>query len=124
MKEHHTTQAWLAELEFLNIEEGLRFCGEDPDFYRNLLIAFCERNLSRDLQHYCNEMDLDNYRIVVHGLKCTARAVGAMELAQQAQKLEEAAARQDDWFVHVYHDEMFDAYHGVMMGIARAFGEV
>lgn len=112
---------WLGKLTFLNAAEGLRFCGGDSEFYRELLQAFCMRNLSAELQRSYSEMDLSRYHAAVHGLKCTARSIGAEELWEKAEALERAAKRQDDWFVYVHHDEMFDAYHGVMMGIRGVF---
>lgn len=75
---------------FLNTAEGLRYCGNDEDFYLEMLTVFCEDAQPERLETPFLAEDWEGYRVVVHALKNEARTIGAQLLSEQARAQEMA----------------------------------
>ena len=80
-----------AQIPALSYEEGIRYMGEDS-LLTVTLTQFFEDSLDNAavIEEYLNAEDYTNFTIKVHGLKSSARLVGAVELSKQAQELEAA----------------------------------
>ena len=63
-----------------------------------------------ELNGYYSSEDWDNYTIKVHALKSSSRLVGALELADEAQLLENAGKEGDIDFIKTNHEGFMDEY--------------
>ena len=75
---------------------GLQFCGSEED-YLAVLRVFEETAVEKteEIHKFYDAKDWKNYTTKVHGLKSTARLVGALELSDRAKRLEAAGDRLD-----------------------------
>ena len=78
--------------KWLDVDMGIRYCGESEEVYREVLQEFCDVcNEEQDAieETYRNE-DWKDYTIRIHGLKSSALSVGAKKLSEEAASLEKA----------------------------------
>ncbi len=82
----------LAALGF-NTDIGLKYSAGDAEFYKTLLLQFVDEadEKCKSMLTFCEQGDLDNYRIVVHALKSTSKMIGHMAFSEKAKGLEQAA---------------------------------
>lgn len=67
--------------------------------------------------------DISSYTILVHALKSSARLVGAMDLGDAAEKLENAGARQDVDYINSHSKTTIDLYRSLSARIGEALKE-
>ncbi len=79
-------------------EEGLKYCQNDPGFYRLMLLEFVRSAGENEikLRDSFDKRDWKNYGILVHALKSSSRMIGAGELSELAAGLENAADKGDE----------------------------
>jgi len=97
-----------AERDTLNIQNGLRYSDNDMDFYYQLLGIFAEEApdaLSR-MESALSDNRLSEYAVLVHGLKNSARGVGADSAADICYKSECAAKEGNLSAVNKLHSEI------------------
>ena len=96
----------------INISAGLQYCRGDKEFYRELLEKFAQDAPQKEqaIDAFWKKEDLENYRIMVHALKSTAKMIGADSLSESARKAEEAAKNQDMAYIGAHHEELLTAY--------------
>ncbi|MCR4823518.1 MAG: response regulator [Treponema sp.] len=101
----------LLKLQGLNIENGLKFCG-NTDIYVDMAKLFYKSiNANADeLENFVKNDDIDNFRIKVHALKSTSRLIGAEELSAKAEKLEKEANEKNLSFIHENFPELLVLY--------------
>ncbi|MBQ7625284.1 MAG: Hpt domain-containing protein [Clostridia bacterium] len=89
----------------LNVEEGVSFCAEDPDFYEEMLSDFADAapREAEALNTALSENDLAAYAITVHALKSSSKMIGARDLSEKARELEQAAKSKDADAVKAAH---------------------
>ena len=77
----------------IDVEAGLKYCLGDEEFYNTLLIQFANEASEKipALMDFYEQKDWGNYEIIVHALKSTSKMIGAMDLSEEALKLEKAA---------------------------------
>lgn len=82
----------------INYKQGLGYAGGNHELYRSMLIVFCEEleNKKERILQGMKQEDLKDYTIFVHGLKGSARTIGANELADEAYELEKAGKAKDE----------------------------
>ncbi len=90
---------FFGELEALGIDTkaALMFCGEDPEFYKELLdsfVASCGEKKKELDDHFSKEAWKD-FEIKIHALKSMSKTIGAMELSDMAFELEKAAEEEN-----------------------------
>ncbi|MCR5468306.1 MAG: Hpt domain-containing protein [Lachnospiraceae bacterium] len=56
------------------------------------------------------ESDIENYTILVHGLKSASRTIGLMELGSLAEKLQDAGKIGDKEFIAEHNAELLQKY--------------
>ncbi|WP_029231612.1 response regulator [Butyrivibrio sp. VCB2006] len=86
----------------VDIEQAIERCGSADaakDVMKDFWMAITER--AELIEKYEREGDIKNYTIYVHGLKSSARAIGAIDLGDQAEYLEKCG--NDNW-VEEIHD--------------------
>lgn len=83
-------------LDGIDVEQGMAYCGT-VDVYRKTLLMFREQipGRLRRIEQARNEDRREDYVIEIHSLKSAARWIGAMELGDQAERLEMAGRAAD-----------------------------
>jgi CheY-like chemotaxis protein len=119
--------SFLEQLAALDIDTqtGLRYCQNDEDFYRQILLNYVENGPGKlkDADRFCAERDFSNYEIVVHSLKSTSRMIGAAKLSDLAKALEDAAKDEDHEFIRTHHETAMAEYKRLVDGITKACGK-
>lgn len=79
----------------VDVDEGVRYCQGDFDFYDMLLKQFSEEadEKMEGLRNAFSSKDYKDYEIRSHGLKSTARMIGAARLSKLAKEEENAASQ-------------------------------
>ena len=113
----------LADAGF-DTDQAIVYCGNDESFYEEMLRAFVSesKDKKKNLQHFLDIMDVDNYRIAVHALKSGSRTIGAMQLSEQAKSLEEAAKAGNKDYLSENHDMLNISYDGAVSLIKSVLG--
>ena len=78
-------------------QAGIIACGGE-DIYREVKEVFNaqSREMIEKIRKYHEQRDIKNYITLVHGLKSSARLLGAMQLSEEAFELEKSA-KLNDW---------------------------
>ncbi len=87
---------FLYHIDGLDVAAGLKYCGDAED-YLFALKAFQERVAENAavIEDYRLKKDIKNMTVKVHGVKSTSRAIGALELGDLAEKIENAGNEKD-----------------------------
>lgn len=115
----------LLEKAGIHTKTGLQYCLNDTAFYDELLMKFAsdaERKLE-EIESFFGRRDWENYCIMVHALKSTARMTGADTLSDLAKALEDAAKKADAEYIGAHHEELLKKYRETVQNIRDIFGE-
>ncbi len=84
------------QIEEIDVTAGLKHCGS-PEAYLEALHAYTETVManSAEIAAFWKERDIQNVTVKIHGLKSTARVIGALSLSTFAQQLEKAGQERD-----------------------------
>ena len=106
----------------INVEAGLKYCLGDEEFYNTLLIQFANEASEKipALMDFYEQKDWGNYEIIVHALKSTSKMIGAMELSEEALKLEKAAKEKKESYIFDNHDHVMSVYEVLKEKINQA----
>ena len=115
---------WYERLKGIDGREGIKNCGGE-DAYRPVLEIFCQSidEKAGELNDFYESGDFENYGIKVHALKSSARIIGAVDLGEEALKLEMAAKEGDEGYIRLNHEAFMNRYLGfkeVLEGVFRA----
>ncbi|MBP5528486.1 MAG: response regulator [Lachnospiraceae bacterium] len=108
----------------IDVDAGLKYCLGDEEFYNTLLIQFANEASEKipALMNFYEQKDWGNYEIIVHALKSTAKMIGAMELSEEALKLEKAAKEKKESYIFDNHDHVMSVYEVLKEKINQATG--
>lgn len=95
-------------------EKGLTYCGGSEDFLKEIISMYAADDKRTEIQKAYDEKDWDSYRILIHTVKSTSRTIGAMELGDEAQKLENAVKELDVDMICKMHDSVMASYSAVL----------
>ncbi|MBQ7562707.1 MAG: response regulator [Lachnospiraceae bacterium] len=106
--------AGLFEVEELDLKQGIDYCGDAEDYLFALetwqaSVETKAAELSEDL----NKEDIGAYTILVHSLKSTSLAIGAMEISGLAKALELAGKNGDRETILRDTQELLEKYRGL-----------
>jgi len=115
----------LAQIDGLNTEDGMMFCGGDLDSYVEILTDFLKSGRQRLLQlsQEWEARDLPAYTINVHSLKGMAATIGAADLSGLAKQLQFAAEDKKTDFIEEHHAPMCEKLQFLLDGLAAVLGE-
>ena len=101
-------------IEEIEPAAGIEFCGDAED-YLDALAVFTESISEKAdrIQTAFAEKDMENYITLVHSLKSTARAVGALKLSDLALTLEQAGKGNDLPLMEEKTPELLRRYRGL-----------
>ncbi len=102
---------YLMDCEGLDVQQGVDNSG-GVEGYLNVLKGFYSYidDKSGEIQSFFDAGDISNLTIKVHGLKSSARIIGAMELSSEAEKLEAAGKSGDLDYIKENLSAMLDRY--------------
>lgn len=100
----------------IDIEYGLSCCGEEEDFYLEMIEEYVREGTERleKLSDCYSRGDWKNYSIHAHSLKSTSRMIGAMALGEQAKDLELAAKHSEEDKIHTGHEKLMNQYRTLL----------
>ena len=104
---------------------GLQYCLNNTEFYDELLVKFASdaNEKQQDIDRFFEQKDWENYCIMVHALKSTARMIGADNLSDLAKGLEDAAKNRNVEYIKVHHENLLLKYRETVQSIQDIFGE-
>ena len=116
----------MSQLEAAGIHtnSGIGYCNGDIDFYIELLTSFVSGagHKESELGQFFEKEDMDNYAILVHALKSTAKMIGADSLSDNAKQAEAAAKNHDLEYITQHHTELMTQYQQVVQSICGILG--
>ncbi|MBR5116055.1 MAG: response regulator, partial [Lachnospiraceae bacterium] len=87
---------FLLSIDEINTDTGINNNGGVPAYLDTLKVfAGTAKKYVQDIEKFCDADDIRNATIKIHALKSTARIIGATDLGELAQKLEDAGKAED-----------------------------
>ncbi|MCR4787785.1 MAG: DegV family EDD domain-containing protein [Lachnospiraceae bacterium] len=102
---------WYRGIEGIDPDEAIKNSGSEDAFKTVLKIFYDSIPVkSSELEKFFSSEDWSNYTIKIHALKSSARLIGASELADKAQLLEDAGKASDKDYIGENHDPFMKDY--------------
>lgn len=108
----------------MDIKAGLLYCGEDPEFYRQMLREYSMNGRIDRLRKYYEENNWHSYQVEVHALKSTSRTLGIRELGEHAAVQEERVKQRKLEESCENHEELIRELEDVNRILGGILGEV
>ncbi len=104
----------------LDVDIGLKNNGT-AEAYLSILQMYISSaaRKAEELDVLYEKNDLPNYTIQIHALKSSSRIIGAMELGEDAQRLENAGKEKNEAYITSHHEEFLYNYRKIVMSIAE-----
>ncbi len=108
----------------INLDMGINNSGS-VEAYLPLLKIFYDsiEDKADEIEGFYASKDITNYTIKVHALKSSAKLIGAMDLGEKAQNLENAGKKEDLQFIRENHDALLSEYRGFKSLLSGVFDE-
>lgn len=105
------SEEWNFTIDTIDLDAARQF-NTSLEMYQKSLKDFYQgiESTRAKIQKFCEEQDLKNYTITVHGLKSTSKIIGAMDLSNKALELESRANNNDVPSVFEDTDQLFALY--------------
>ena len=106
----------------VNIQLGLDYCGEEEDFYKEMLQMFCSQHTEKkaEIISLYEAGNWTDYAVKVHALKSTALTIGAEQLSAEAKALEQAGKNGDIEYIRQNQPLMLCRYDTLCGSIAES----
>ena len=93
-------------------DKGLEWCMDDREVYIAVLreCALDAGNKKAELEKFYAERDWENFMIRVHGIKSSAKTIGASEISERAKSLEKAAEEKNEAFLDEEYPKFLPDY--------------
>ena len=114
--------AWYRHLPMVDAKVGISYSGSE-DAYLSLLKMYCESFdvKSKEIEDLFDAEDYKNYTIKVHALKSSSRLIGAEQLGEEAQALENAGKEENIQYIKEHHKSVMMHYRKIADAIAPNF---
>jgi HPt (histidine-containing phosphotransfer) domain-containing protein len=112
-------EEWL-RLNGLNVIKGIGYFNGDKDTYFGVLRSFAA-SIPNSLRKIEEVGDLQEYAVIVHGIKGSSRGVCAEAIEIRAELLENAARTGDRGFVDAHNAEFLEAVRDLLSRIGELF---
>lgn len=124
VEDAHSGEPWLKEINCIDQAAALKNSGS-AEALKTVLKIFYDSIEERhaELENYYTSEDWENYIIRIHALKSSARLVGALELGDQAERLENAGKENDIPYIRENHEKAMEDYMGFREKLAPLFEE-
>ena len=106
-------------------EKGLEWCMDDREVYTAVLqeCALDAKNKKAELEKFYAAGDWENFMIRIHGIKSSAKTIGASEISERAKRLEKAAEEKDEAFLKEHYPKFLPDYIRLTDMIREVSGE-
>ncbi len=98
----------------LDTATAMEYCGDDESIYQSAVESYCQQDFSEKLSAFFREKDMENYQIIIHGVKSSSLTIGLCQLSEQAKKLEQACKDKDWEYVETHHPQVYKDYVAVL----------
>ncbi|MBE6014937.1 MAG: DegV family EDD domain-containing protein [Lachnospiraceae bacterium] len=100
---------WYDALENLDVDYAIKNSGSE-DLFREVLQIYYDsaKEKEEEIRRFYEAEDFENYTIKVHALKSSSRLIGAMELGDEAEKLEMAGKNADTEYIKANNDRVME----------------
>lgn len=99
----------------LDVEKGMMYCGGKERYLQTLAESYAtSEEVRQQIETWFKEENWKNYTIGVHGLKSTMMSIGAVNLSDQAKRLEEAGKKEYIDFIRLNHNDLIEEHKRVM----------
>ena len=90
----------------------LEVCDQDEEMAAELLEAFCEEGICQidNLNMAFSDKNWKDYVIYVHGMKSSARSIGASSAAEEALNLEMAGKQDNISYINDNHESFLNLF--------------
>ena len=115
---------WYRNIEGIDAEAAIANSGSE-DAFKTVLKIFYETipDKAQEIEGYYRSGDWQSYTIKVHALKSSAKLIGALELSDKAQLLEDAGKASDLEYISGNHEVFMDSYLKYREVLAGIFEE-
>ena len=115
LKETSLLPGWLLETDAVDAAEGLKNCSTE-EAYMIVLETFYEviGENADEIEDYYNREDWENYTVRVHGLKSSAKTIGATALSELAARLESAGLNGDTELIRKETGTLLASYRSLL----------
>ena len=123
-EESQADELALLDGSLIDTSEGIKNCGSS-DAYLSLVKMFydsMEKSI-KEIDGLFEDWDVKNYTIKIHALKSSARLIGAMQLGELAQSLENAGKSGDEEYIKTNHLSYIESYRQVGQVIADYYAK-
>ncbi|MBQ8983894.1 MAG: DegV family EDD domain-containing protein [Lachnospiraceae bacterium] len=122
-RESDSGLAWYECIEGIDGAAGIQNASSE-ELYRSLLEMFYQSipDKHAEIDGFYLAEDWDNYTIKIHALKSSARLIGAIELGDKAQLLENAGKEGNISYIHEQHSEFMQNYVRFQELLSDVFG--
>ncbi|MBR1642778.1 MAG: EAL domain-containing protein [Butyrivibrio sp.] len=111
---------YLAGLEKIDVNEGLKNCGSVDSYMSILKVYYDSADMTRDnIETAYVTKNIKDYTSYVHSLKSTSRTIGAKELSKLSEMLEKAGNEHDVNTIEEYHNELINLYSIVIYSLSE-----
>ncbi len=114
----------LREQDWIDLSRGMEY-NQSAEAYLSMLRLFHESlgRTAEEIENCFRAGDWKNYTIRVHGLKSSARLIGATAFGEEAQQLENAGKRKDEAYIRAHHESFMATFRSFSAPLAEVFVE-
>lgn len=113
---------WYDSIEGIDGEIALKNSGSEEAFKTVLKIFYDSIDeKDRELEGFYRAQDWDNYTIKIHALKSSSKLIGAMDLSEKAQALENAGKEGNIDYIRDNFDSFMEEYRGYKNALAGLY---
>ncbi len=115
---------WYKKISAIDLSKAIENSGSVDAFLTVAKIYYDSiKSKSDELESFFNDKDWENYTIKIHALKSSSKLIGAMELADKAQLLEDAGKAKDVEFITKNHSIFMDEYKAIGQEFKEALSD-
>ena len=107
---------------FLDVATGMTYCLNNEEFYESIIKEFRASNKYEEIQEKYDDADLEEYAVLVHGVKSSALTIGATKVSEMAKGLEFAARSEDVDYLKENHYPFMRAYGELLDNLDEVYG--
>ncbi|MBQ7677637.1 MAG: Hpt domain-containing protein, partial [Lachnospiraceae bacterium] len=113
----------LLDEPWIDVEKGVANSGS-MEAYLPVLKVFYNSlsDQAAEIDRLYQDGDVKGYTVKVHAIKSSAKLIGAMSFAEDAQALEDAGKREDADYIRTHHAVFMDTLYGFKDPLDRVFG--
>ena len=110
------------EIKELDPRAGIEYCGDAEDYMNALKVYFSSvTKKAEEIEQTLKNGDLEKYTIMIHSLKSTSRAVGALDISELSLALENGGKKSNIELINKYTPELLQRYRALKTRLETVF---